>query len=271
MRGLMHDHQIGVQRVYKKNSVFIEYEFGFSVNYNKKNIAFYVVKNHDKFYDFIKTFKGEFTKIAVNSTIPMTLEGYKVSNLSSTYDNLIVVDDLDVKRKAMIRRASNFVKRGGFEIGNLSVAEIKELTEKWVARKMGDEKVFKITFNPNRYRNAIDMFGQDGYSFYSVRYKGLPAASIIFYNEGEISYQLTYISDQDGERVVNDQFELFLWAAFNDRIENGTKVIHMGTAGGIKSLAGFKKKFATEEMNGYGYSKSVEKEAAAKPVINEFF
>lgn len=268
--GHIHDHQIGVQRVYKANSTFIEYDFGFSVNYNKKNIAFYVLKNHHLFDDFIKNFKEPFSKIAINSNIELKLDGFKATNLSSIYDNVIIVDDLDKKKLAMARRASSFVKRDGFEVGNLTVAEIKELTEKWVARKMEDDKVFKITFNPNRYRNAITMIGEDGYSSYSVRYKGQPAASIIFYNEDNISYQLTYISDQDMERVVNDQFELFLWAAFNDRIENGTKVIHMGTAGGIKSLAAFKKKFATCEMNGFGYSKSAEKEVVVK-TENQFF
>jgi hypothetical protein len=270
--GLMHDHQIGVQKVYKKNSVFVEYEWGFSVNYNKKNITFYVLRNHHLFDDFIKDFKWTFTKINVNSNIELKLEGFKQTNLSSTFDNLIVVADLDKKKQAMARRASSFVKREGFEVGTLSVSEIKEMTEKWVARKMEDEKVFKITFNPNRYRNAIDTIGEEGYSSYSVRYKGVPAASIIFYNKDDVSYQLTYISDQDMERVVNDQFELFLWAAFNDRIENGARVIHMGTAGGIKSLAAFKKKFATQSMNGYGYSKTVEKEVeATKEYSKEFF
>lgn len=265
----IHEHQIGVHKVYKMASTITEDSTGFNVWYNKRKISFYVSKNHKDVVASITKTAPSFTETTVHSDedlsdvlIPM---GFKKGASTAVDDNLIIFDNLDAKKSARIRRAKSFVARDGFEIIQASRKQIHDLTEAWVQQKMEDEKVFKITFNPNRYRNAIQFIDVPGYTFYNVAYQGKLIASIAFYNHDGVAHHLTYISDQTAERVVNDQYELILWAAFADRFDAGIKTISMGTSGGIKSLAAFKKKFYTDTQSGFQFTR---KNEAEKKIIN---
>jgi hypothetical protein len=259
----IHEHQIGVQRVYKLASTIKDTECGYYVYYNKRSIAYYVLENYSKIESILR---NDFAKVVIHSDIELSnllKSGFKKGSSTAVNDNWIIEENLDSKKRARIRRAENLLKRDGFSIDEVvSKEDTKALTDLWVEQKLADEKVFRITFSPNRYKAAVEFIDKENYSFFNIRYNGKMISSIAFFNdyENSIAYQLTYASDQSIEKVVNDQYELILWAAFADRFNNGIKIVSMGTSGGIKGLASFKKKFYTDTKSGFQYSREINPE-----------
>jgi len=259
----IHELTLGVQKCYKRSSTILENDCGFEVYYNKGAITYVVLKNEDKFVDIMNKQLIDFTKTnvySVNELPELTELGFKKGTSTSTEDNHIIQENLSKKRNAMIRRAKRFVQREGFEIAEISYQELNDLTDLWIEEKHKDPRVFKMTFSPNRYKNAVHFLNNKDYSFYNVKKDGKFIASVAFYNKDDVSYQLTYASDSTVDKVVNDQYELILWAAFADRFDNGARVISMGTSGGIKNLKNFKKKFHTNHQSCFSYTLKKEKE-----------
>lgn len=256
---MVHELTLGVQKVYKYKSHIIEHECGFSIYYNKSKITHYILYNYQYIFKIINKYNN-FDKIAVYSDIiipQLTNIGFKKTSSSSVNDNIVEFEKLNNKQLSKIRRSENLLKRDGFKVTVSSKEEINNLFDKWVKNKYADERVYKITFSPNRYKNATLFFENTSYNFYNVEYKNQLIASIAFYNEGENSYQLTYLNNND-IRLVNDQYELILWSAFKDRFSKGITKIYMGTSGGLRGLSEFKNKFLTSKENCFGYEKKNE-------------
>lgn len=255
----IHELTLGVQKVYRMSSKIEENECGFNIYYNKNSITYYVLKNYNNILKVINNKHKNFNKINVYSDRDLNFlkqDGYIDGTSTSIRDNLIVYDNLNKKQLAKIRRAERFIQREGFSIVKPDKKKIDNLTDAWIENKLKDPRVYGITFSPNRYKNATNFIDDKNYSFYNVTYKNKLISSICFYNKDNVSYQLTYASDENVEKLTNDQYELILWSAFNDRFKNSRNIICMGTSGGIKNLEYFKNKFYTNHQSCYSYKKT---------------
>lgn len=248
----IHELTLGVQKVYKASSQITENECGFDIYYNKSQISFYVLKNYDNAENIILRKYSSFNKVVVFSDKELKFDKLQIeksfSNANS--DNLVIRKNLSSKQLSQIRRAKNFIERERIEIKPAHAIDVMALTEKWIQQKYEDEKLYRITFSPNRYKNAIAFMSDLNYNFYNVFIDSSLYSSIAFYNGGgSVSYQLTYVADYSVPKIVNDQNELILWSAISDRFDNGASVVSLGTSGGIKGLALFKKKFYTDTQS----------------------
>lgn len=195
----------------------------------------------------------------LGSTIPAEAKSFNkpvfisesIVSKNEDLETVYVIDDVLNTDDATVRRGLKFNDRPQINIIETENSK-KHLLDKmkifnlWVDYKNNDPKVYKMTFNPNRYKRAI---GLRNYDFNIVEYicyaNGEPFGFITCAVNKETVYVIAACTRFFDKRlrVVADMSEYFLIYSMFLMKQKGIKNVNYGPAGGITGLKTYKNQF----------------------------
>lgn len=164
-----------------------------------------------------------------------------------------------------VRRGITLKNRNNIFISDKELTENDRMSifNSW--KEWKNERVFRITFNPERYSRSYHLKDIKQVNYYErivyVNFK--PYAVINFSLENDIAFEISFVSKFfDKElRFINDLNECILINCFHDLYQNyGIKTVNVGPDGGLTNLKKFKDQFP--HFYNPIYSISIKKELA---------
>ncbi len=207
----------------------------------KKDYVYFCLKNSQVFNDklFLKTIDSN--KATIYSKEKTLLTPKKTKEV--VYDLTQIFVDNPAKN---IKRAWNLDYRADIGIREIQpLDDVKGLYDEWVAHKMADPKVFRISFTPKRYIRSFQLKGL-GFNIWDQAYfvNGELYATICYEVQGDTAFELAFISKfwDKKLKVINDLNECILINSFYALYMKGVRKVNVGPTGGIKGLRTFKNK-----------------------------
>lgn len=209
-----------------------------SVKQTKKTAVF-LLKNIDESFD-------KNAKIYSEVQVPYTKK--KINEVCYNLDEIFINSTKEIRRGMNLLERKEIKFTSDYKSSSIDYLRIlNDIFNDWKRYKESDPKVYRITFNPNRYLRSLNIKSYLPSIFqglYSVNEK--PYGVIIFskHPTESIAYELAFVSRFfDKElKIINDLNFCVLVNAFYQLYQQGIKVINVGTDAGIKGLKLFKKK-----------------------------
>lgn len=122
---------------------------------------------------------------------------------------------------------------------------LNTIYEGWKAAKEANPNVYRMSFNPARYKRVFQL-KELGYDIFQklVCVNGKPYGLIAWAVDAPYAYELAMLTlYKDPEvRIVNDQNDCIIVHCLYQLFERGIEVVNLGTSAGLKGLGFFKKK-----------------------------
>jgi hypothetical protein len=189
------------------------------------------------------------TPLIIYSQVP--LEGVSKQWKEAIYD-LEALFKLNYKE---LRRGISLRDRKEIEFKDSTESKedfntIHKIFTYWKDWKEANPKVFKMTFNPNRYYRSYMLKVKSPLGPLQIYEKiiyvnGEPYGVINFSIEDGVAFELSFVSRffDPNLRFINDLSECIIISCFYDLYKNyGIKKVNVGTDAGIKGLKAFKNK-----------------------------
>jgi len=164
------------------------------------------------------------------------------------------------KRHQRIKYPFSFLEKEGIVVRKIELEDLPdalELHEKWIAMKLADPKVHRISLSTARYRRCVELaFEHDCIQAYVARGKDDQLMAVrVFGIERQRSFDLAYYSDYPN---MKSQLTEYLNVAFMKKlVEQGVLTLNAGLSSD-KGLKQFKDHFPNEKVYSYQYKQAKE-------------